>query len=116
MADDETGRGVLLTIQDLLDSAQAGGRLASLSACETGIVGTELPDEVVALRSALRLPRRHRVGCLHAGPDREATYDAAIVLRGCRQGQLRATETHIALSGITGRIESEVDGHLLARE
>jgi CHAT domain-containing protein len=53
MADDETGRDVVLTVRDLLDSEQAVGRLATLSACETGIVGTDLPDEVVALPSAL---------------------------------------------------------------
>jgi len=53
MADDETGNNVMLTVRDLLDSDQAGGRLATLSACETGIVGTALPDEVVALPSAL---------------------------------------------------------------
>ena len=53
MADDETGKDVLLTVRDLLESEQAGGRLATLSACETGIVGTDLPNEVVALPSAL---------------------------------------------------------------
>jgi CHAT domain-containing protein len=53
MADDETGNNVMLTLRDLLDSGLAGGRLTTLSACETGIVGTELPDEVVALPSAL---------------------------------------------------------------
>ena len=53
MADDETGKHVLLTVRDLLESGQASGRLATLSACETGIVGTKLPDEVVALPSAL---------------------------------------------------------------
>jgi CHAT domain-containing protein len=53
MADDEPGQDVLLTVRDLLESEQAGGRLVTLSACETGIVGTDLPDEVVALPSAL---------------------------------------------------------------
>ena len=53
MADDETGKDVLLTVRDFLESEQASGRLATLSACETGIVGTQLPDEVVALPSAL---------------------------------------------------------------
>ena len=53
MADDDTGEDVMLTVRDLLSSAQTGGRLATLSACETGIVGTKLPDEVVALPSAL---------------------------------------------------------------
>jgi CHAT domain-containing protein/tetratricopeptide (TPR) repeat protein len=53
MADDETGKDVLLTVRDLLESGQVGGRLVTLSACETGIVGTDLPDEVVALPSAL---------------------------------------------------------------
>ena len=53
MADDETGNNVMLTVRDLLDLGLAGGRLATLSACETGIVGTNLPDEAVALPSAL---------------------------------------------------------------
>ena len=53
MADDENGKNVMLTVRDLLDSELPGGKLATLSACETGIVGTELPDEVVALPSAL---------------------------------------------------------------
>ena len=43
----------LLTVRDLLGLEHAAGRLAVLSACETGIVGIELPDEVVALPSAL---------------------------------------------------------------
>jgi len=43
----------LLTVRDLLGMKNAAGRLAVLSACETGIVGTELPDEVIALPSAL---------------------------------------------------------------
>lgn len=42
----------LLTVQDLLDLRLPGARLAVLSACETGIPGTELLDEVVALPSA----------------------------------------------------------------
>jgi CHAT domain-containing protein/tetratricopeptide (TPR) repeat protein len=53
MADDESGTQVLMTVRDLLDLGQAGGRLATLSACETGLVGMDLPDEVVALPSAL---------------------------------------------------------------
>lgn len=47
----------------------------------------------------------------------EMTYDAAVTLRGCRQGALHATDAHI--SGITnfgGRVESEVDGRLLVLE
>lgn len=42
-----------LTVRDLLELRLPGARLASLSACETGLVGTELPDEVVMLPSAL---------------------------------------------------------------
>jgi CHAT domain-containing protein len=53
MADDATGRSEILTVGDLLDLELAGGRLATLSACETGIAGTDLPDEVVVLSSAL---------------------------------------------------------------
>jgi len=48
MANDE-----MLTVRDLLELQLPGARLATLSACETGIVGTDLPDEVVALPSAL---------------------------------------------------------------
>ncbi|WP_437521387.1 CHAT domain-containing protein [Sorangium sp. So ce726] len=47
MADDE-----LLTVKDLLALRGRQARLAVLSACETGIVGTEVPDEVVALPAA----------------------------------------------------------------
>ena len=43
----------MLTVGDLLDRRLAGARLATLSACETGMIGTELPDEVVALPTAL---------------------------------------------------------------
>jgi CHAT domain-containing protein/tetratricopeptide (TPR) repeat protein len=53
MADDASGKNVMLTVRDMLDSELPNGKLATLSACETGIVGTELPDEVVALPSAL---------------------------------------------------------------
>jgi CHAT domain-containing protein len=53
MADDENGKTVWLTVRDLLASGQVGGRLATLSACETGIIGMDLSDEVVALPSAL---------------------------------------------------------------
>ena len=53
MADDEAEEGNLLTVRDLLEPRQTGGRLATLSACETGIVGTELPDEVVNFAGAL---------------------------------------------------------------
>ena len=47
MAKDE-----ILTIKDLFELHLAGARLATLSACETGIPGTKLPDEVVSLPSA----------------------------------------------------------------
>lgn len=43
----------MLTMRDMLALWGAGGRLATLSACETGIVGTTLPDEAVALPGAL---------------------------------------------------------------
>ncbi len=42
-----------LTVRDLLGLRLPPARLAVLSACETGIIGTRLPDEVVALPSAL---------------------------------------------------------------
>ena len=47
MAHDE-----VLTVEDLFNLHLQGARLATLSACETGIIGTQLPDEVVALPSA----------------------------------------------------------------
>ena len=47
MAHDE-----MLTVQDLFQLNLKGARMATLSACETGVVGTKLPDEVVALPSA----------------------------------------------------------------
>lgn len=42
-----------LTVRDLLEQRLPGARLASLSACETGLAGAQLPDEVVMLPSAL---------------------------------------------------------------
>jgi CHAT domain-containing protein/tetratricopeptide (TPR) repeat protein len=42
-----------LTVRDFLVAHLPAARLATLSACETGIVGTDLPDEVVTLPSAL---------------------------------------------------------------
>jgi CHAT domain-containing protein len=42
-----------LTVRDFLESHLPSARLVTLSACETGIVGTDLPDEVVTLPSAL---------------------------------------------------------------
>jgi CHAT domain-containing protein len=48
MANDE-----LLTVQDVFDLHLEGAQLAVLSACETGMVGIDIPDEVVMLPSAL---------------------------------------------------------------
>lgn len=45
--------GANLTLADILDLRLTGARLAVLSACETGIPGTELPDEVVSLPAGL---------------------------------------------------------------
>jgi CHAT domain-containing protein/tetratricopeptide (TPR) repeat protein len=42
----------VLTVQDLFALHLNGARLATLSACETGIVGIRLPDEVAALPAA----------------------------------------------------------------
>jgi CHAT domain-containing protein len=47
MADD------ILSLRDLLGLKLQGLRLAILSACETGIPGTELPDEVISLPTGL---------------------------------------------------------------
>jgi CHAT domain-containing protein len=43
-----------LTLRDLLAQRIPGSRLAVLSACETGIPGTELPDEVIGLPTGLQ--------------------------------------------------------------
>jgi CHAT domain-containing protein len=48
MANDE-----ILSLRDLLDLKLKGLRLAILSACETGIPGTNLPDEVISLPTGL---------------------------------------------------------------
>lgn len=48
MANDE-----ILTLRDLFDLKLPGIRLAILSACETGLPGTQLPDEVVSLPTGL---------------------------------------------------------------
>ena len=42
----------MLTVQDLFQLNLKGARMATLSACEIGMVGAKLPDEVVALPSA----------------------------------------------------------------
>ena len=42
-----------VTVRDLLDEYRLRVRLAVLSACETALPGTELPDEVVALPTGL---------------------------------------------------------------
>jgi CHAT domain-containing protein len=48
MANDE-----ILTLRDLFDLKLPGIRLAILSVCETGLPGTQLPDEVVSLPTGL---------------------------------------------------------------
>ena len=48
MAHDET-----LTLRDILALRLENARLAILSACETGIPGTDLPDEVISLPTGL---------------------------------------------------------------
>ncbi len=45
--------GQRLTLADILDLRLAGARLAVLSACETGIPGVKVPDEVVSLPTGL---------------------------------------------------------------
>ena len=42
-----------LTLRNLLDLRLPGARLAALSACETGLPGTEFPDEVIGLPTGL---------------------------------------------------------------
>jgi len=66
MANDE-----ILTIKDLFELHLAGARLATLSACETGIPGTKLPDEVVSLPSAfIRAGFAGAIGSLWTVPDK----------------------------------------------
>ena len=66
MANDE-----ILTIKDLFELHLAGARLATLSACETGIPGTRLPDEVVSLPSAfIRAGFAGAIGSLWTVPDK----------------------------------------------
>nr|MDQ3936711.1 CHAT domain-containing protein [Actinomycetota bacterium] len=48
MANDEP-----LTVRDFFEARLTGARLAVLSACESGMIGVELPDEVVGLPAAL---------------------------------------------------------------
>ncbi len=50
-----TGKGeeAILTLRDLLDLKLNGIRLAILSACETGLAGIELADEVISLPTGL---------------------------------------------------------------
>jgi CHAT domain-containing protein/tetratricopeptide (TPR) repeat protein len=42
-----------MTLEDILNLRLQGVRLATLSACETGMIGTQLPDEFVNLSSGL---------------------------------------------------------------
>lgn len=66
MANDE-----ILTIKDLFELHLAGARLATLSACETGIPGTKLPDEMVSLPSAfIRAGFAGAIGSLWIVPDK----------------------------------------------
>lgn len=48
LADDE-----ILTLRDILSLRLQRARLAVLSACETGVPGTDLPDEVISLPTGL---------------------------------------------------------------
>jgi CHAT domain-containing protein len=43
----------MLTLRDILSLRLQNARLAVLSACETGVPGTELPDEVISLPTGL---------------------------------------------------------------
>ena len=66
MANDE-----ILTVKDLFELHLAGARLATLSACETGVPGTKLPDEVVSLPSAfIRAGFAGAIGSLWTVPDK----------------------------------------------
>ena len=60
----------LLTVKDLFELHLEGARLATLSACETGVPGTRHPDEVVSLPLHLHpggICRGHRLTLDGAG-------------------------------------------------
>jgi len=60
----------MLTVKDLFELHLDGARLATLSACETGVPGTKLPDEVVSLPSAfIRAGFAGVIGSLWTVPD-----------------------------------------------
>ena len=62
--------GEMLTVKDLFELHLDGARLATLSACETGVPGTKLPDEVVSLPSAfIRAGFAGAIGSLWTVPD-----------------------------------------------
>jgi len=43
----------MLSLQDLMDARLASGAIAVLSACETGVIGETLPDEVLSIASGM---------------------------------------------------------------
>jgi tetratricopeptide (TPR) repeat protein len=43
----------MLSLQDLFDARLASGAIAVLSACETGVIGETLPDEVLSIASGM---------------------------------------------------------------
>jgi CHAT domain-containing protein/signal recognition particle subunit SEC65 len=65
----------MLTVKDLFELHLDGARLATLSACETGVPGTKLSDEVVSLPSAfIRAGFAGAIGSLWTVPD-ESTFE-----------------------------------------
>jgi CHAT domain-containing protein len=60
-----------LRVGDILDSSTSGNPLVVLSACETAVVGDDLPDEAVSLQSAFLYTGAHGViGSLWAVDDK----------------------------------------------
>ncbi len=60
----------MLSLQELLDARLASGTIAILSACETGVIGETLPDEVFSIASGmLQAGASAAVSSLWAVPD-----------------------------------------------
>ena len=126
--------GSTLTLADLLDLRLEGARLAVLSACETGIPGTKLPDEVVSLptglvqagvagvvaslwavndlSTAMLMERFYRLWRQDGLPPAEALRGAQIWLRDSTNQELTAYFEQDALQSLQERMPAPVAAHL----
>ena len=83
--------GEVLTIKDLFELHLSGARLATLSACETGIPGTRLPDEVVSLPSAfIQAGFAGAIGSLWTVSDKSKSYAHDQLLSALADGRQAA--------------------------